>query len=85
MFPTEKSSVYYVPFSVQNGIKVGPAGKLWSHYNYVVGDLRKKGLLKRKKSSAASAEPNDSNQSSNSLPPGIYSFFKFHLFYLILQ
>ncbi|XP_053596482.1 uncharacterized protein LOC128668184 [Microplitis demolitor] len=45
VFPTEKSSVYFMPYEAKNGLKIGPSGKLVAHYNYVLGVLKKKGLI----------------------------------------
>ncbi|XP_067642445.1 uncharacterized protein [Eurosta solidaginis] len=46
VFPNENPSVYYIPYENKNGMKIGPSGKLVSHYNYIVGDLKRKGLIK---------------------------------------
>lgn len=44
-FPGERAEAYYVPFSSINGITINASGKLWYHYNYTKGVMKKNLLL----------------------------------------
>ncbi|XP_071568947.1 uncharacterized protein [Temnothorax nylanderi] len=45
IFKGESCNTYYTPFTCKNGVRIQASGKLWEHYNYIKGDLRKQGIL----------------------------------------
>ncbi|XP_071574426.1 uncharacterized protein [Temnothorax nylanderi] len=45
IFKGESCYTYYTPFTCKNGVRIQASGKLWDHYNYIKGDLRKQGIL----------------------------------------
>ncbi|XP_039306455.1 uncharacterized protein LOC113004589 isoform X1 [Solenopsis invicta] len=45
IFKGESCYTYYTPFTCKNGVRIQASGKLWEHYNYIKGDLRKQGIL----------------------------------------
>ncbi|XP_039304090.1 uncharacterized protein LOC113003214 isoform X3 [Solenopsis invicta] len=45
IFKGESCYTYYTPFTCKNGVRIQASGKLWEHYNYIKGDLKKQGIL----------------------------------------
>ncbi|XP_043279807.1 uncharacterized protein [Venturia canescens] len=47
-FPGERFEVYFTPFKTVNGQQINASGKLWHHYNYTKGVMKKNSVLRKR-------------------------------------